>query len=53
MATAELFGPLISLHAVESDEDALRVAYQMWELLLPGIVRADRHDRIPVIRTAR
>lgn len=26
---------------------------QMWELLLPGIVRADRHDRIPVIRTAR
>lgn len=26
MATAELFGPLVSLHAVESDEDALRVA---------------------------
>lgn len=26
MATAELFGPLISLHAVESDEDALRTA---------------------------
>ena len=26
VATAELFGPLISLHAVESDEDALRVA---------------------------
>lgn len=25
-ATAELFGPLISLHAVESDEDAVRVA---------------------------
>ncbi|NGP08373.1 TetR/AcrR family transcriptional regulator [Rhodococcus sp. 14C212] len=26
---------------------------QMWELLLPGIVRADRHDRIPAIRAAR
>jgi acyl-CoA reductase-like NAD-dependent aldehyde dehydrogenase len=26
VATAELFGPLVSLHAVESDEDALRVA---------------------------
>ncbi|WP_280236441.1 aldehyde dehydrogenase family protein [Nocardia cyriacigeorgica] len=26
VATAELFGPIISLHAVESDEDALRVA---------------------------
>ncbi|PXX71672.1 acyl-CoA reductase-like NAD-dependent aldehyde dehydrogenase [Nocardia tenerifensis] len=26
MATAELFGPVVSLHAVASDEDALRVA---------------------------
>ncbi|WP_040783387.1 ScbR family autoregulator-binding transcription factor [Rhodococcus ruber] len=26
---------------------------QMWELLLPSIVRADRHDRIPAIRSAR
>ncbi|MBC2640708.1 MULTISPECIES: aldehyde dehydrogenase [unclassified Rhodococcus (in: high G+C Gram-positive bacteria)] len=26
VATAELFGPLVSLHAVDSDEDALRVA---------------------------
>ncbi|WP_067707184.1 aldehyde dehydrogenase family protein [Nocardia yamanashiensis] len=26
LATAELFGPLITLHGVESDEDALRVA---------------------------